>query len=108
MIVVFVVLAVLVLVGAAFVLTGRWDPGIRSAQRPGPPQFTTPVTAAEVRGARFRVGLRGYRMQDVDALLALVADELDRRRSVDEDGAPTAVVSPSVTGPVETTTPPAG
>ena len=51
------------------------------AARPGPPQFNTPVTAAEVRGARFRVGLRGYRMQDVDALLALVADELDRRRS---------------------------
>ncbi|MFN8126600.1 MAG: DivIVA domain-containing protein [Candidatus Nanopelagicales bacterium] len=80
MTVVFVVFAVIVIVGAAFVLTGRWDPGIRDARADSaPPLPQPPIHAADIRSLRFRVGLRGYRMQDVDAALAALADELDRR-----------------------------
>lgn len=35
-----------------------------------------PLTAADVPGLRFRVGWRGYRMDDVDAALARLAQSL--------------------------------
>lgn len=78
--VVFVLLAALVVLGTVLVLSGRADPGVRSADRPEPtPLPQGPVTAADVRGLRFRVGLRGYRMEDVDAALAAMAADLERR-----------------------------
>jgi DivIVA domain-containing protein len=38
-----------------------------------------PLTAADVAGLRFRVGLRGYRMEDVDAALDRIAQSMDAR-----------------------------
>lgn len=35
-----------------------------------------PLTAADVPGLRFRVGLRGYRMDDVDAALDRLAQSM--------------------------------
>lgn len=81
--VVFVLLAVIVIAGAVLVLAGRWDPGMVPPDRPAAaPLPQPPWSAADVRGLRFRVGLRGYRMQDVDAALAALAAELDRRDEV--------------------------
>lgn len=98
---VFVLLAIIVLVGAAFVLTGRWDPGMRPAQRPTAPELPTPLTPQSIRAARFRVGLRGYRMEDVDALLAAIATQWES-----SDG-PTPSQD-SVIGRDASATPPAG
>jgi DivIVA domain-containing protein len=39
-----------------------------------------PLTADDVRRVRFTTALRGYRMSEVDALLARLADELDEAR----------------------------
>jgi DivIVA domain-containing protein len=78
--VVFVLIAALVILGAILVLTGRVDPGLSTDDRPpATPLPAGPLTAADVRGLNFRVGLRGYRMQDVDAALATMAAELERR-----------------------------
>ena len=78
--VVFVLFAVIVIAGAVLVLAGRWDPGMAPTDRPGPPELPDASwDAADVRALKFRVGLRGYRMQDVDAALAALARELDRR-----------------------------
>lgn len=76
----FVALAALIVLGAAMVLTGRWDPGLAGDERPGPPQLPPgPWEAAAVESLRFRVGLRGYRMEDVDAALAAIAADLRAR-----------------------------
>ncbi len=72
---VFVAFAVLVILGAALLLTGRADPGTDQADD-APAALESPVTAEAVRSLRFRVGLRGYRMEDVDAALATIAADL--------------------------------
>jgi len=38
-----------------------------------------PLTGSALRSVRFSVGLRGYRTDEVDALLARLADQLDER-----------------------------
>lgn len=82
----FLILAILVVIGAALAWTGRMDTGIRPNDRPGPrPLPASPITAEEIAGMKFRVGLRGYRMEDVDAALAALAAELRRR---DDAGRP--------------------
>ena len=75
--VVFVLLAALVILGVIMVLTGRWDPAIRGVDRPGAPTLPQGQwTGDDVRNLRFRIGLRGYRMSDVDAALAALAQQL--------------------------------
>lgn len=95
---VFVAFAILVVLGAALLLTGRADPGTdQSAAAPAVPQ--PPITADDVRSLTFRVGLRGYRMADVDAALAAIAADLAARQSTDavtESGA----VGPDASSPV--------
>jgi DivIVA domain-containing protein len=81
-----VLVGVVLLVGFALVLASRDD---------GLPDETVdhsdlglpdrPLTAADVAGLRFRVGLRGYRMADVDAALERVAQALDGARSGSAD-----------------------
>jgi DivIVA domain-containing protein len=39
-----------------------------------------PLTGDELRSVRFSVGLRGYRADEVDALLARLAEQLDQER----------------------------
>lgn len=82
MTVVFVALAVMVVLGLALVLVGRLDTGLRRSDLPEAPALPEqPWSAADVRGMRFRVALRGYRMQDVDAMLTELAAELESRES---------------------------
>jgi DivIVA domain-containing protein len=42
------------------------------------------LTGATLRSVRFSVGVRGYRMDEVDALLARLAEQLDQDRDVEE------------------------
>lgn len=77
---VFVLLGILVVLGAALVLLGRLD----SAARDDPTEsrtFPPPGgwTPESIGGLRFRVGLRGYRMDEVDAALESLASELRDR-----------------------------
>lgn len=64
----FAVLALLVIIGTALALAGRWRP---AGLPPGPPQEGVPA------GPRFDVVLRGYRMDQVDAELARLRRALD-------------------------------
>lgn len=43
-----------------------------------------PLTGSDLRSVRFSVGLRGYRMDEVDALLARLAEQLDEARDAEE------------------------
>lgn len=50
-------------------------------------QAEGPLTGDDVRRARFTTALRGYRMSEVDTLLARLAAELDAARSEAGSGA---------------------
>jgi len=41
------------------------------------------LTGTTLRSVRFSVGVRGYRMDEVDALLARLAEQLDQDRDVE-------------------------
>jgi DivIVA domain-containing protein len=49
-------------------------------------QADGPLTAADLRRVRFTTAFRGYRMSEVDTLLARLADELDAAREHGEPG----------------------
>ena len=72
----FIALAVLVILGVVMVITGRWDPAMSRPDRPVGPSLPEEWTAADVESLKLRVGLRGYRMEDVDAVLASLAAQL--------------------------------
>jgi DivIVA domain-containing protein len=78
-----------VVFGAALALTGRWSVGTSGTDRPAPPVL--PVvgdwSAEALETTKFRVGLRGYRMEDVDAALASLARQLREGERVQSDGA---------------------
>jgi DivIVA domain-containing protein len=64
--------------GAAFVLGG--DRGLTPARPDGVPfdlPEGRPLAAEDVEGLRFDTVVRGYRMSQVDEVLARVADDLD-------------------------------
>ena len=63
----FAILSVLLLGGVAVVAAGMGTPPAVPADRPIGPE--------DLRRVRFSVALRGYRMSEVDALLARLADE---------------------------------
>ena len=68
---VFAVLAILVVAGAALAASGRWPGGA-----PGDPD-----RRPDVDGGRFDVVFRGYRMDAVDARIARLESELAQARS---------------------------
>ncbi|WP_405064548.1 DivIVA domain-containing protein [Kribbella sp. NBC_01505] len=75
-------LIVVLLIGAvAVVASGRW--GAMSPAYDDRPDMTVParqaLTSAEIESVRFAVGLRGYRMDEVDTLLERVAREVAER-----------------------------
>ncbi|MBW3654079.1 MAG: DivIVA domain-containing protein [Actinobacteria bacterium] len=77
---------VAVLLGTAFVAT-RDDPLLADAPRDRPDLALpdAPLGAGDVEQVRLSMALRGYRMDEVDALLARLADELaDRDRRLAE------------------------
>lgn len=78
---VLLLLAVVVVGVVAAVATGRIGGGLgqpvpTSPHRPLPP---SPVEPSDVDGLRFSLALRGYRMDEVDAALARLRDELADR-----------------------------
>jgi DivIVA domain-containing protein len=79
-----VLVGVVLLVGVALVLAfhdeGLPDEAVDHGDLGLPDR---PLTAADLSGLRFRVGLRGYRMEDVDAALDRIAQSLDGRQSSD-------------------------
>lgn len=74
----FIAIAALVILGAALALTGRWSVGMTGTDRPGPPELPDDGhwSSEDLWNAKFRVGLRGYRMEDVDVVLASLAQQL--------------------------------
>jgi DivIVA domain-containing protein len=83
-VIVAVVIGIAVLAGIAVMLAvtersisdepvDRLDPGLPDG----------PITAADIPGLRFRIGLRGYRMDDVDAALARIHDSLAEAEGTD-------------------------
>jgi DivIVA domain-containing protein len=93
-------LIVVLLIGAvAVVASGRW--GAMAPAYDDRPDMTVParqaLTADDLEKARFGVGLRGYRMDEVDTLLERVAREVAERdrRIADLERA----VSPIIHGP---------
>ncbi|WP_328335022.1 DivIVA domain-containing protein [Kribbella sp. NBC_00382] len=93
-------LIVVLLIGAvAVVASGRW--GAMAPAYDDRPDMTVParqaLTADDLETARFGVGLRGYRMDEVDTLLERVAREVAERdrRIADLERA----VSPIIHGP---------
>lgn len=76
------VLVVVVLGATAVLATGRGGalaPPDQDEPGPGLPPPDRPLTAADLEGARFTTAVRGYRMSEVDALLARMAEELRSR-----------------------------
>lgn len=78
---VFAVLIVLAMGGIALVAAGRGEP-MRPVYDDRPdarvPQ-DRPVSAEDLRRVRFSLAFRGYRMSEVDALLARLAREQEER-----------------------------
>ena len=103
----FIAIAALVILGAALALTGRWGVGVTGTDRPGPPELPQDGhwSSEEVANVRFRVGLRGYRMEDVDAALSSLAQQLaseEANPDSDPHGGDSSGVDPddrSVVGP---------
>lgn len=70
-------LVVAAVVGTAIVLQGR-GAGLGPAESDRPASsWSAPLRPADLRAVRLPVVLRGYRMADVDALLAALADQLE-------------------------------
>jgi DivIVA domain-containing protein len=78
----FAIVVVVVLGGVAVVAAGRGEP--MAPAYDDRPDALVPadrsLTAADLRKVRFSVALRGYRMSEVDALIARLAAELDGGR----------------------------
>jgi DivIVA domain-containing protein len=94
----FAVLVVLVLGAIAVVAAGRGAPMVEEY---GDRVDATvpaggPITADDLRRIRFPLALRGYRMQEVDALLDRLATEREEERRAER-----AEAGPSVDGDPE-------
>ena len=77
----FAVVAVAVMGVAVVVATGR-GPNMRPAPPDRPDVVVAtgrPLTTQDLREARFTTAFRGYRMEEVDALLDRLATELEQR-----------------------------
>lgn len=77
----FAVLVVLLLGGVAVVAAGKGTPLAEEFDdRPDAlVPADRPLGAEDLRKVRFSIALRGYRMSEVDALLARLADEQEGR-----------------------------
>jgi DivIVA domain-containing protein len=114
----FFALIVVLLIGAvAVVASGRW--GAMSEAYDDRPDVLVParhvLTADDIESSRFAIGVRGYRMDEVDALLERVAREVAERDRLIADleravtpilhGPEGAGFSPRVQFPVSVTEP---
>jgi DivIVA domain-containing protein len=102
----FAVLVVLVMGGVALVASGRG--GSMAPAYDDRPDLALPadrpIRAEDLRTVRFPLAVRGYRMSDVDALLARLATELEDADQTPEDphqdGSGPALDSSGDPGPV--------
>jgi DivIVA domain-containing protein len=85
---VFAVLVVLAMGGVAMIAAGRGEPmAPEYDDRPDAlVPADRPLGADDLRRVRFSLAFRGYRMAEVDALLARLAAELEARESGPADG----------------------
>src|SRR5688500_1621177 len=91
---VFAVLIVLAMGGIALLAAGRGEP-MKPAYDDRPDArvpLDRPITSDDLRRVRFSLALRGYRMSEVDALLARLAAEQELRERPGPD-------TPSVASP---------
>lgn len=78
MTVVFALLVLGVVVAGAVLVVKSPTPHVAPTEMPSPTAgLPTPVTSADLRQVRFPVVFRGYRMDEVDALLARLAAQLE-------------------------------
>ena len=86
----FAVLIVLAMAGVAMVASGRG--GSMAPTYDDRPDLALPegrpLAAEDLRTVRFSLALRGYRMSDVDAVLARLATELEDRDDSSGDAGP--------------------
>jgi DivIVA domain-containing protein len=78
---VFAVLIVLAMGGVAMLAAGKGEP-MASAYDDRPDAVVPadrPLAAEDLRKVRFSLAFRGYRMSEVDALLARLASEMEER-----------------------------
>lgn len=66
--------------GVALVASGRWQ-GMAEPEFDRP-TLALPVTADEIEQVKFSLGVRGYRMDEVDAVLASCAQAIRQRDEV--------------------------
>ena len=92
---VFAVLIVLAMGGIALLAAGRGEP-MKPAYDDRPDARVPedrPITADDLRRVRFSLALRGYRMSEVDALLARLAHEQELRAR--QEPGPTQTAGPT-------------
>ena len=84
----FAILIVLAMGGVAVVASGRG--GSMAPAYDDRPDLALPadrpLVARDLRSVRFPLAVRGYRMSDVDELLARLATELEDRETGPDDG----------------------
>ncbi len=108
---VFAVLIVLAMGGVAMLAAGRGEP-MAPAYDDRPDALVpeaAPIAADDLRRVRFSLAFRGYRMAEVDALLARLAAELDAARALPYDATPVVdprTLPPSVPPSVPSSVPP--
>jgi DivIVA domain-containing protein len=101
-VIVAVVIGIAVLTGIAVMLAVTERPmSEEPVDRLDPGLPDDPIRAADIPGLRFRIGLRGYRMDDVDAALARIHESLAESEGVD------LTASPEPAGPAEAAVEPA-
>lgn len=66
--------------GIVMAISGRWQ-GMAPSQTDRP-QLRLPLTADEIDSVELSVAVRGYRMDEVDAVLAACADAIRERDAV--------------------------
>lgn len=84
----FAILVVLAMGGVALVASGRT--GALPEEYDDRPDVRVPagrLVGADLRRVRFSLAVRGYRMSEVDTLLARLADQLDERSPGDPEAA---------------------
>ena len=82
MLVVFVLLCIVVIAVAALLVVGRLDASLVEVGPDQPPlnlPADRPLVHDDVDAVKFGVGMRGYRMDEVDTVLDRVADDLEAR-----------------------------
>lgn len=75
-----IVMLVAVGFGVAMVASGRWQ-GMADLEFDRP-ALALPVSADEIESVKFSLGVRGYRMDEVDAVLAACAQAIRERDEV--------------------------